>query len=212
MTPRRQVEMLDLGLSASETLAAIRRIGRPRIPVRRPDTDEVVGIVALTEVFERVSKREALDLPALVREVPVVSDLADALDVLEVLRTTPHHIVLVYDEYGQFQGIVTTGDVLHAITGELGAAATGEPDMLERADGSFLVSGTMAVDEFCERLGLTRALAGDYETVAGLALNLLKRLPQLGDVVEAEGWRIEVIDMDDRRIDKLLVSRLLVAS
>jgi putative hemolysin len=212
MTPRRQVEMIDLGLSPAETVAAIRRIGRPRIPVRNPETDEVVGIVALTDVFERVSKREALDLPALIREVPVVSDMVDALDVLDVLRRTPHHIVLVYDEYGQFQGIVTTGDVLHAITGEIGAAAAQEPAMVQRADGSYLVSGAMPADEFCERLGLPAGLAGDYETVAGLTLNLLRRIPHLGDTVEAEGWRIEVIDMDDRRIDKLLVSRLLLAS
>jgi putative hemolysin len=207
MTPRREVEMIDTGGTPAETLAAIRRIGRARIPVRRAETDEVLGVVTLQDVFAAVSRREALNLDEMIREVPVVSDKADALDVLEVLRATAHHIVLVYDEYGQFQGIVTTGDVLHAITGELGGNAADEPAMVERADGSFLVAGSMPVDEFCDRLGLAQDHAGGYETVAGLVLNLLHRLPALGDMVEAGGWRIEVIDMDDRRIDKLLVAR-----
>jgi putative hemolysin len=199
--------MIDIESTPAEAIAAIRRIGRARVPVRRAETDEVLGIVTIQDVFAPVSRREALDLPALIREVPVVSDKADALDVLEVLRETAHHIVLVYDEYGQFQGIVTTGDVLHAITGELGGNAADEPALVERADGSFLVSGSMPVDEFCDRLGVSQDLAGGYETVAGLVLNLLHRLPALGDTVVAGPWRIEVIDMDDRRIDKLLVSR-----
>ncbi len=207
MTPRREVEMIEADGTPAETLAAIRRIGRARIPVRRAETDEVLGIVTLQDVFAAVSRRETLNLAALVREVPVVSDQADALDVLEVLRGTAHHIVLVYDEYGQFQGIVTTGDVLHAITGELGGNAADEPMVAERADGSLLVAGAMPVDEFCERLGIPKDLAGGFETVAGLVLNLLHRLPALGDTVQAGEWRLEVIDMDDRRIDKLLVSR-----
>jgi putative hemolysin len=210
MTPRREVEMIDAEGTPAETLAAIRKIGRARIPVRRAETDEVLGIVTLQDVFTAVSRRETLNLEEMIREVPVVSDRADALDVLEVLRETAHHIVLVYDEYGQFQGIVTTGDVLHAITGELGGNAADEPAVVERADGSLLVSGTMPVDEFCDRLGIRQDLAGGYETVAGLVLNLLHRLPALGDAVDAGGWRIEVVDMDDRRIDKLLVSRATV--
>ncbi len=208
MTPRRQVDAVDLGLTPAETLAAIRRIGRTRIPVRDPARDEVVGIVLLIEAFDRVSRREALDLASLVRELPVVSDKAEALDVLEVLRGTPHHTVLVYDEYGSFQGIVTTGDILNAITADLGPGAADEPDLLQRADGSWLAAGAMAADEFCDRLGLPQDLAGDYETVAGLFLNLLRQSPHLGDTVEAAGWRFEVVDMDGRRIDKVLASRL----
>ncbi len=117
-------------------------------------------------------------------------------------------MALVYDEYGHFEGIVTTGDILEAITGAVASATEDEPALVERADGSLLVSGWMPADEFCDRLGLPREMAGDYETVAGLVLHQFGRLPELGEATEAEGWRFEVLDFDDRRIDKLLVSRV----
>ncbi len=209
MTPRREIELLDIEMTPGEALAAIRRIARPRMPVQRRATGEVLGIVTLADAFQMASRREPIDLAALLREVPVVSEHADALDVMEILNRSPHHLVLVYDEYGQFEGIVTTGDVLESITGQFAAASRAEePAMLAREDGSWLVAGWMSADEFCDRLGVPRALAGDYETVAGLVLNLLKRLPVLGDHAEAAGLRFEVIDLDDRRIDKVLVSRI----
>jgi CBS domain-containing protein len=115
MTPRRDVEMLDLDAAPDDTLQAIRRIARPRIPVRNPDTDEVLGVLYLTDAFASLSRGEPVDLVALMREVPVVSDRADAVDVLAVLRGATHHLALVYDEYGHFEGIITSGDVLEAI-------------------------------------------------------------------------------------------------
>jgi putative hemolysin len=130
------------------------------------------------------------------------------MDVIEMLRASPNHMALVYDEYGSFEGIITTGDILEAITGTFVETASEEPDILTRDDGSMLVSGWMPVDEFCERLSVPRSEAGDYETVAGLVLNQLRQIPKLGDHVDVAGWRIEVIDLDDRRIDKLLISRI----
>jgi putative hemolysin len=207
MTPRRDVELLDLDASSEETLDAIRRIARPRIPVRNPDTDEVLGVLYLTDAFAALSRGEPLNLAALMREVPVVSDRADAIDVIEILRASPNHMALVYDEYGAFEGIITTGDILEAITGTFAESRAEEPATVQRADGSFLVSGWMPVDEFCDRFSFPRAEAGDYETVAGLVINHLRRLPALGDTFVLHGWRFEVIDLDDRRIDKLLVSK-----
>jgi putative hemolysin len=207
MTPRPEIDMIDLAATPAEALAAIRRIARPRMPVLNRDTDEVVGIITLTDAFAAMSRRQPLNIAALLREVPVVSDMADALDVMQILRKTSDHLVLVYDEYGVFEGIITSGDILEAITGTLGTAFSSEPSMVEREDGSYLVAGWMPADEFCERLNLPRSLAGEYETVAGLMLHQLRHLPGLGDHVTAEGWRFEVIDLDDRRIDKLLVSR-----
>ena len=207
MTPRRDVELLDLDASSEETLDAIRRIARPRIPVRNPDTDEVLGVLYLTDAFAALSRGEPLNLAALMREVPVVSDRADAIDVIEILRASPNHMALVYDEYGAFEGIITTGDILEAITGTFAESLAEEPATVQRADGSFLVSGWMPVDEFCDRFSFPRVEAGDYETVAGLVINHLRRLPALGDTFVLHGWRFEVIDLDDRRIDKLLVSK-----
>jgi len=208
MTNRRDIQLLDIEMTPSEALAAIRRIARPRMPVQRRATGEVLGIVTLADAFQITSRREPLDLTALLREVPVVSEHTDALDVMEILNRSDHHMALVYDEYGQFEGIVTTYDMLEAITGQVVAAHSEEPAMVQRADGSWLVAGWMSVDEFCDRIGIPQDVAGDYETVAGLVLNLLKRMPTLGDHVDAAGLRFEVIDLDDRRIDKVLVSRV----
>ena len=208
MTPRHEIELLDIEMTPSEALAAIRRIARPRMPVQSRANGEVLGIVTLAEAFRVTSRREPLDLRALLHDVPVVSEHADALDVMEILHGSEYHLVLVYDEYGQFEGIVTTGDLLESITGQVVAAHTEEPAMVQREDGSWLVAGWMAADEFCDRTGIPQDVAGDYETVAGLVLNLLKRMPTLGDHAETQGLRFEVIDLDDRRIDKVLVSRV----
>lgn len=207
MTPRRDVVMVDLQATPEEAVATVRRAGRPRLPVRDRDSDAVVGVLYLTDVFSALSEGKPVEVAKLLREVPVVSDMADALDVIEILRASPNHMALVYDEYGSFEGIITTGDILETITGAFHESGGDEPAIVEREDGSFLVSGWMSADEFCERLALPLELAGDYETVAGLVLNQLHRLPVLGDHFTREGWRFEVIDLDDRRIDKILVSR-----
>ena len=206
MTPRHEVEMLPLDATGAEAVAAIRKVARPRMPVADAE-GEVVGIVLLSDAFQVVSRRETLDLKALVRDVPVVSDQAEALDVLEILQKSEHHFALVYDEYGHFEGIVTTGDVLEAITGAVAASEPDEPAIVTREDGSYLVAGWMPVDEFCDRLGLPRGMAGEYDTVAGLILHQLGRIPELGASFTAEGYRFEVIDLDGRRIDKVLVAQ-----
>lgn len=208
MTPRRDVEMLELESDPAETLAAIVRIARARIPVHSRVTDEVVGVLYLTDAFAALSRGEPLELAVLTREAPVISDMADALDVVEMLRSSLNQLVLVYDEYGHFEGIITRGDILEAVAGSFEDNLGDEPAVATREDGSFLVAGWMAVDEFCERFAVPRALAGDYATVAGLVLNQLRALPQLGDHVTVAGWRIEVVDLDNRRIDKVLLSRL----
>ena len=207
MTPRHEVMMLELEATSVEAVAMVRKIARPRMLVQSRVTGEVMGIITLADAFQAVSRREPLDLRSIVRDLPVVSDRADALDVLEVLHRTPHHMALVYDEYGNFEGLITTDDVLEAITGAVTSADAGEPALLVRADGSLLVSGWMPADEFCDRLALPRSLAGEYDTMAGLVLHQLGRMPVLGDVVAAEGYRFEVIDLDGLRIDKVLVSR-----
>lgn len=206
MTPRRDVDMISIDAPPTEALKEIERIARPRIPLYRGD--DVLGVLYLTDAFTVLAARKPLNLVDLMREVPVVSDMADALNVIEILRASPNHMALVYDEYGSFEGIITTGDILEAITGTFAEAQADEPDVVERDDGSLLVSGSMPADEFCDRHSIPREEAGDYETVAGLVIHQLSKLPSLGDKVFVAGWRIEVIDLDDRRIDKLLVQRM----
>ncbi|MGA0539198.1 hemolysin family protein [Neotabrizicola sp. VNH66] len=207
MTPRQEVEALPLNATSTEAVAAIRKIARARMPVA-DEAGDIVGIVLLADVFQAVSRRETVDLKALVREVPVVHDRMEALDVVEVLQKSDHGLALVYDEYGHFEGIITTADLLEAITGAEAANEGDEPALVERGDGSLLVAGWMPADEFCDRMGLPRGLAGDYDTVAGLVLHQLGHMPALGDLVRVEGHSFEVIDMDGLRIDKVLVSKL----
>ena len=206
MTPRHEVQMLELEATSAEAVAAIRKIARPKMPVQSRATGEVVGIVTLSDCFNVVSRRDALDLRALLQDVPVVSDMADALDVMEVLHSTTHHMALVYDEYGHFEGLLTTDDVLGAITGAVSSSDVDEPALVTREDGSLLVSGWMPADEFCDRMGLPRTLAGEYDTMAGLVLHQLHRMPKQGDAFTVSGYRFEVIDLDGLRIDKVLVS------
>ncbi len=207
MTPRQEVEMLPLNASSTEAIAAVRKIARPRMPVADQAGDPV-GVVLLADVFQAVSRREAVDLRALLRQVPVISDRMEALDVVEVLQKSDHQMALVYDEYGHFEGIITTADLLEAITGAVASADADEPAVVTREDGSLLVAGWMPADEFCDRLGLPRDVAGDYDTVAGLVLHQLGHMPALGEVVRVAGHRFEVIDMDGLRIDKVLVAPL----
>nr|WP_280517688.1 hemolysin family protein [Falsirhodobacter halotolerans] len=208
MTQRRDVISVDLEAASEEVLEVIRTSRRARLPVRRRETDEYVGVLYVTDAFAALSRGETLNVGALLREVPVISDAADALNVIEILRASPNHMALVYDEYGSFEGIITTGDILEAITGVFREDIADEPAITEREDGSYLVSGWMPVDEFCEMLKIPQDLAGDYETVAGLMLNQLRRMPAQGDCFTREGWRFEVVDLDDRRIDKILIARV----
>lgn len=207
MTPRHEIQMLYIEATSAEAVAQIRKMARPRMLVQSRESGEVLGIITLADAFNAVSRREPLDLRALLVEVPVVSDQAGALVVMQMLHQSRNHMALVYDEYGNFEGIITTDDLLDAITGAVVSAHGDEPALTQRADGSMLVSGWMPVDEFCDRLELPRALAGEYDTVAGLVLHQLDRMPTLGDVLTVADYQFEVIDLDGFRIDKVLVSK-----
>ncbi|MFV0301843.1 MAG: transporter associated domain-containing protein, partial [Paracoccus sp. (in: a-proteobacteria)] len=137
----------------------------------------------------------------------VIPEALPAMAVIERLKAAPGHLLLVYDEYGQFEGIITAMDILGAIAGGFDEDEGGEPRMVQREDGSYLVAGWMPVDEFAARLGLSLERSGDYDTLAGLVLDRAGVLPPVGRHVTVDGWRIEVVDLDGRRIDKLLVRR-----
>jgi putative hemolysin len=145
-----------------------------------------------------------------VRVAPIVHDQADALDVLQKLRESDVPMALVHDEYGHFEGIVTPADILEAITGVFRSdlEAGEEENAVKRDDGSWLLAGYMQADEMAEVLGIDLPENRDYETVAGYVLSHLHHLPTTGECVDAQGWRFEVVDLDGRRIDKLIATRL----
>lgn len=211
MTPRRDVQMLDINDTLDEVRQKLRDIPHSRIPVRRGDSDEIVGVLLIKKLYERVAEGGTFSLSELVSEVPVVSDLAKATQIIESLRRTSLHMVLVYDEYGHFEGIITSGDVLEAITGAFSQDESDEQAMVQREDGSYLVAGWTPVDEFVDVIRVPIDPDPDYTTVAGFVLDELKRIPELGESFVKGDWRFEVIDLDGRRIDKLLVSRVSTA-
>ena len=146
-------------------------------------------------------------MAVLMRSAPIVPDQVDAMDALETLRHADVPMALVHDEYGHFEGIVTPVDLLAAIAGDFASDNDDddEPAIVERDNGSLLVSGWTAADALAERLGLTLPEDRDYATAAGFVLDMLKHLPEVGESFIAQGYRFEVIDMDGRKIDKLLV-------
>lgn len=205
MTPRQEVTSADARDSRDEILAQFKRSGRTKLPLRDGGPDDIVGILHSRDLL--AAPAEGFDARCLMMKAPVIHDALPALEVVERLRNAPEHMLLVYDEYGHFEGIITAMDVLGAIAGGFDELESDEPKVVERADGSLLVAGWMPIDEFTERLGLQAVESGNYETVAGLVLYLSSGLPRLGQVVRLKDYSIEVIDMDGRRVDKVLVQK-----
>jgi putative hemolysin len=208
MTPRREVEVIDLSDSPAEIKEQIRASRRSRLPVQEGNSDSIIGVIAVKDMFDMLSDQSTADLRSIVQEAPVVMDTTGALDVLRAMRASHVHMALVFDEYGHFEGVITSGDVLEAITGAFQEAEESEPALVTRSDGSILVAGWMPVDEFSHQLGIQIPRDADYQTVAGFVLAEMNRLPSVGEVFEKGYWRFEVIDLDGRRIDKILVSRI----
>ncbi len=208
MTPRREVEVIDLEDSAEEIRAQLRASRRSRLPVQDGEADSIVGVVVVKDLIEFLQAGDIEDLRALVQETPIVMDTADSLHVLREIRSSRVHMALVFDEYGHFEGIITPGDVLEAIIGAFQEEEEDEPAIVTRADGSYLVAGWMQVDEFSHELGIPIPRDADFQTVAGFILAEMNHLPNVGESFDKGHWRFEVVDLDGRRIDKVLVSRI----
>lgn len=208
MVPRHEVETVDATDSLNSIIQRFRDTGHSRLLMRDGEADDIVGVLKSRDFLDAGEADFLPDLRSMVIEAPVVRDGMNALDVLETLRKSPAHMVLVYDEYGHFEGIITPMDVLQAIAGDFIEGEEPEEKIVTREDGSLLVAGWMQADEFADHIGITLPEDRDYETVAGMVIDRMGSLPKLGETVTILGWRIEVVDLDGRRIDKLLVSKL----
>lgn len=208
MTPRLDVELIDLSETQEEMIEKLRATRHSVLPVQDGAVDSIVGVIVRKDLVENVLSATPLDVRTLVKQAPVVMDRSSALDVLKALRGSLVHMALVFDEYGHFEGIVTPGDILEAITGAFQEEEGDEKAYVTREDGSFLVSGWMQVDEFQAHLGVPVPKDAKFETVAGFVLAELNHLPDVGETFERGHWRFEVLDLDGRRIDKVLVTRL----
>jgi putative hemolysin len=206
MTPRTDVDWIDVDSTPDQLKAALAQTPHSRIPVAEGAIEKIVGVVRARDLLDAMLAGRSLDLRELARDAPIIPDVMDAMDALVVLRRSEVPLALVHDEYGHLDGIVTPGSILAALAGAF-ASDGGEgddPPLVERDDGSWLVSGAANADLLEDRLGINMPVERDYATVAGFALSVLKRLPETGETFYHEGWRFEVVDMDGRKIDKLL--------
>jgi putative hemolysin len=207
MTPRTEIDWIDIDADQDAIMAVLANLPHSRLPVAEGSVDRIVGVVQARDIVGSLVAGRAVDLRALMRPLPIVPDQIDAMNTLEALRRADVPMALVHDEYGHLEGVVTPTDLLSSIAGDFASdrEVDDDPPVIERDDGSLLVSGWWAADLLADRIGLTLPDDRDFATVAGLALAEMKRLPAIGDHFDFGGWRFEIVDMDGRKIDKLLV-------
>jgi putative hemolysin len=209
MTPRTDVDWIAADADAGEIRETIEASTHSLLPVADGSPDTILGVVKVRDVLAALVAGRPAALRDMMRKVEVVPDQLDAMDALRVLQSAEVAMAVVHDEYGHFEGIVTPVDLLTAIVGNFASDSDdGDlPSVVEREDGSLLVSGSLSADALADRLGLDYGEGREFGTAAGYALSVMKKLPHEGEHFTDQGWRFEVVDMDGRRIDKLLVSR-----
>lgn len=209
MTPRTEVDWLDSLDSKANLRKKLIETTHSVVPVGEGSVDKMIGVIRTRDALAMLIGRRTFDLASLVRPAPIVHDNADALDVLTTLKEADIPIALVHDEYGDFEGVVTPADILETITGVFKSDLDvgDEPAAVQREDGSWLLAGYLPTDEMADLLTIRLPEKRDYETLAGFVLSHMHHLPETGEYVEAHGWRFEVVDLDGRRIDKVLASR-----
>ena len=208
MTPRLEVIWLDPQDDIEAMRTEIIDSGHSRFPVARGTLDEFEGVVQAKDLLDQLMQTGAIDVTGSLRQPLVVHDKTPVLKLLDMFRGLSVHMAIVVDEYGSVEGVVTPTDILIAIAGDLPEGdEEAEEEAVQRADGSWLMDGMMAVDDAARLLGRADMRAdSDYNTLAGFVLARMEHLPVAGESVDWGGLRFEVMDMDGRRIDKVLVS------
>jgi putative hemolysin len=209
MVPRAEIAWLDSQAPVEETLAVMAERGHSRYPVCRGGLDDVIGVLPAHRLVGSLAQGRPLDLAAHLQPPVFVPETLTGMELLDHLRASSTELVLVVDEYGAVQGLISERDVLEAITGEFAAPAGEEAWAVRRDDGSWLMDGLIPVPELKDRLelrDLPEEDRGRYNTLAGMIMLLLGRLPRTADTVEWEGWRFEVVDLDGKRVDKVLAT------
>jgi putative hemolysin len=209
MTPRTQIAWLDLENSMDQIRAKIAVSGRSRFPVAKGSLDKVTGIVQAKDMLALTLANKPIDLYALMQEPLFVPRTISALELLESFKKSNKHIVLVVDEYGGIEGLLTHHDILQAIAGDIPIGERpSDPKAVKRHDGSWLLDGMLSVDEFKEIFHL-ETLPGEkrdaYQTLGGFVFTQMGRVPSVAESFEWQGLRFEIVDMDGKRIDKVLV-------
>jgi len=210
MIPRAEIVWLDVADPVDKLLQSITDSGHTRFPVCRGSLDDVQGVLRLSSLLQPLSRGEKPVLTDHMVPPVFVPETLSGMELLEQFRASHTDLVFVVDEYGAVQGVITERDLLEAITGEFGAPSDDDAWAVQRQDGSWLMDGLIPVPELKDRLEIKEMPEEDrgrYNTLAGMIMLLLGRLPRTTDAVEWEGWRFEVVDLDGKRVDKVLVQR-----
>ncbi|TFG86489.1 MAG: HlyC/CorC family transporter [Chromatiales bacterium] len=211
MTPRSEIVYLDIDSPNEENLAKIRESSYSRYPVTRGGLRDVKGMIHVRQLLAQTLSGEPPNLSAELESAVYVPDGLTGLGLLDAFRSSQIRCVLVVDEYGHIEGLVTLQDLVEAIAGEFQTSRAEDSSAVQRPDGSWLLDGFLPVPELKDHLGLKAVPeedAGHYHTLSGMVMLLVDRLPRTGDRVEWGGWSFEVVDMDGSRIDKVLAVRI----
>ena len=210
MSPRTQVEWLDVTDSEEETRRKISESPYSRFPVVDGGPQQVVGIVQVKELLATSFAGKPLDLRTAVKPPLYLPNTVTALRALEIFKKSGEPLAIVIDEYGDFEGIVTLNDIMQSLVGDIAVPGDQEdPAVVQREDGSWLVDGMTTIDEVKDLLGLTELPgddSGDFHTLGGFLMGRLNRVPSVADYVTVGDYRFEVVDMDGRRVDRVLIA------
>lgn len=204
MTPRRDIHWIDADGTPEEMLRAIRESRHEQLLVGRGGIDEPLGMVLKKDLLDQVLHGNKPDPLAVIRQPMFVHETTQIFRVLEHYKKAPVRLVVVIDEYGSLDGIATQTDLLEALAGNLPDPEGEAPGIIKRKDGSLLIDGMTPVHDAFEYLGFRARPSDDFHTMAGFALSELGRIPEAGEYFTYEGWRFEIVDLDGRRIDKIL--------
>ncbi|MGO8910143.1 MAG: hemolysin family protein [Bradyrhizobium sp.] len=208
MTPRPHVQWVDLDAPREQVLSGIRSCSHAQLLVCRGSIDEVIGIIRKQDLADHFLDGQSPDVEQVTRPPLIVHESTTVLRTLDLFRKTPVHTAIVVDEFGVLQGIVTRTDLLEAVAGDLPRIdSQARPKVTRREDGSYLIDAFVPFSDVVQLIGMGEAPPGDYVTLAGFVLSQLHELPKPGDHFVCGGWRFEVVDMDGRRIDMMLVQR-----
>jgi putative hemolysin len=210
MRPRIDVDALDIETPQAEIIGAIAMAGYSRLPVYEGSLDHIIGYVSIKDALRHTWMGWPIELRKMLHRPIFVPETMPLDRLLELFQKERNQLAIVLDEYGGTEGLVTLEDVLEELVGEIHDEhrQADAQTFVQREDGSWLVDGSVAIDDLVDRFGLKgEPLPRDYTTISGLVLAELERIPAAGDAVTWRGLRIEVVDMDGRRIDKLLVAR-----
>lgn len=213
MIPRADIVAIDINTSQEDLMALLAEKQFSRLPVYKDSMDQIVGTIHIKDILSQLAVRKDFTVKELMREVPIVSPSMPLLDIMLQMRQTKKHMAMVVDEYGGIDGLVTIGDVLESIVGEIDDEFDPEeqPEIDERPDGTVLADGRVDIEEFEERYGqlLSEEERNDIDTLGGLVFSVAGRIPARGEVLKHEsGLVFEILDADPRRINRLRIKNI----